>query len=95
MARSGRRDDLAPRFALGGLGFECARAFVRQGSSLIGMVVAGGVAPLDCDEHPRGLHELDAAAREAVLRTLPHVAAAVATASRTSRSPAAQHRGES
>jgi excisionase family DNA binding protein len=41
--------DLIPRFGPSEFGFLCARAFVRQESRLLGMVIAGGVAP---DEWP-------------------------------------------
>lgn len=37
--------DLVPRFGPSEFGFLCARAFVRRGSELLGMVIAGGVAP--------------------------------------------------
>ena len=39
--------DLAPRFRPGQLGFECARAFIRNGTTLVGMVLVGGIAPID------------------------------------------------
>jgi excisionase family DNA binding protein len=67
--------DLAPRFLLGPQGFECARAFIRAGSSLVGMVLAGGVAPAGDGPDRRDLHQLDPAARQAVLRALPRIAA--------------------
>jgi excisionase family DNA binding protein len=41
--------DLVPRFGTSEFGFLCARAFVRRGSELLGMVIAGGVAT---DEWP-------------------------------------------
>lgn len=65
--------DLRPRFQRGALGFECARALVRDGSRLVGMVLAGGVAPQD--EPGDGRYVLDAAQRERVLTTLPKIAA--------------------
>lgn len=71
--------DLSPRFAPGTLGFECARAFIRQGRELIGMVLIGGVAP----EHGSaadGLTHLDASERATVLATLPVIARAIAGA---------------
>jgi excisionase family DNA binding protein len=39
--------DLVPRFGPSDFGFLCARAFVRRGSELLGMVIAGGVAPAE------------------------------------------------
>lgn len=39
--------DLVPRFGPSEFGFLCARAFVRRGAELMGMVIAGGVAPDD------------------------------------------------
>lgn len=65
--------DLAPRFVEGPLGFECARAFIRSGASLVGMVLAGGVAPAGCDVPD--LYHLDADRRRLVLDLLPRVAA--------------------
>lgn len=70
--------DLEPRFHRGALGFECARAFVRVGSELVGMVVAGGVAPAG-DPAP-GLHRLSDDGRRAVLAALPRVAATLSRA---------------
>jgi excisionase family DNA binding protein len=37
--------DLGPRFTGSHLGLECARAFIRTGSELTAMLIAGGVAP--------------------------------------------------
>jgi excisionase family DNA binding protein len=37
--------DLIPRFEPSEFGFLCARAFIRRDSRLLGMVIAGGVAP--------------------------------------------------
>ncbi|HAX82378.1 MAG TPA: hypothetical protein DCY40_07425 [Actinobacteria bacterium] len=37
--------DLVPRFGPSEFGFLCARAFVRRDTRLLGMVIAGGVAP--------------------------------------------------
>jgi excisionase family DNA binding protein len=66
--------DLAPRFRTGHLGFQCARAFIRSGPRLIGMVLGGGVpaprGPAD------GLWDLDETQRSRVLEILPRVAAA-------------------
>jgi len=67
--------DFEPQFLTGQLGFQCARAYIRSGTSLVGMVLAGGVAPPgnDSDE----LYHLDAAQRSRVLAALPKVAAAL------------------
>ena len=70
--------DFSPRFQQASLGFECARVFVRSGSELVGMVLAGGVAPQG--EHATGLHELSAEQRQAVLEALPRVSAALSKA---------------
>ncbi len=76
--------DFEPRFRLGHLGFECARAYIRSGDRLVGMVLAGGVAP---DGAPAGspdgadLYHLDDEQRRQVLRTLPLVAAVLSRAS--------------
>lgn len=64
--------DLAPRFRPGALGFDCARAFIRNGTELTGMVLAG-VTP-----------DLDDSRRASVLDALPRVAAAIAAAAHTS-----------
>jgi excisionase family DNA binding protein len=66
--------NLEPTFRTGVLGFECARSYLRHGASLVGMVLAGGVAaePHDADD---GLYHLDEAARQRVLAVLPRVAA--------------------
>jgi excisionase family DNA binding protein len=70
--------DFTPRFRAGSLGFECARVFVRNGSELVGMVLAGGVAPRG---EPRdGLHHLDDAQRDAVLAALPTISAVLSRA---------------
>jgi excisionase family DNA binding protein len=65
--------DLQPQFAVGAHGFECARAFVRSGSSLVGMVLAGGIAPPDAPADD--LYVLDGDSRRQVLSALPKVAA--------------------
>lgn len=39
--------DLVPRFAPSHLGLLCARSYVRVGSELRGIILAGGIAPLD------------------------------------------------
>lgn len=67
--------DFEPQFHTGLLGFDCARAFIRSGSSLVGMVLAGGVAPPGNDSGE--LFQLDAAQRSHVLRALAKVAAAL------------------
>src|SRR6266567_8350231 len=36
--------DFEPKFFTGLLGFECARTYIRSGRTLVGMVLAGGVA---------------------------------------------------
>jgi len=71
--------DFEPRLAVGVLGFECARAFVRHGTSLVGMVLAGGIAP--AGGPAAGLYELDDAGRGRVLAALPRVAATLSRAS--------------
>jgi len=77
--------DFSPHFQRASLGFECARVFVRSGSELVGMVLAGGVAPEG--EHAEGLHELTAEQRQAVLDALPRVSAALSRAADSARSP--------
>ena len=47
--------DLVPRFGPSEFGFLCARAFVRRDTRLLGMVIAGGVAP---DEWPPAAEEV-------------------------------------
>ena len=79
--------DLTPRFQQGTLGFECARAFIRRGSTLVGMVLAGGVsASPDAGAEP-DLYHLDLAQRERVLGALPRIAAAISTSPRTGANP--------
>jgi excisionase family DNA binding protein len=79
--------EFAPTFRAGPHGFECARALVREGNQLVGMVLAGGVArltPEDVPEPSDGLYHLTAAARGALLAALPRVAATISrVASRT------------
>lgn len=41
----GEQIDLEPRFAASHLGFLCARSFIRLGTTLVGMVIVGGVGP--------------------------------------------------
>lgn len=67
--------DLEVRFRLGHLDFECARAFIRSGTELIGMVIAGGVAAHD--SNTPGLYRLSTKERQRVLTVLPKVAAAI------------------
>lgn len=67
--------DLSPRLRKGGLGFECARVFIRHEHTLVGMVLAGGISPAG-DPHP-DFHHLDDVARRRLLDTLPTVAALV------------------
>jgi excisionase family DNA binding protein len=75
--------DFAPRFQAGHLGFECARVFLRAGSELVGMVLAGGVAPQG--SAVPGLHHLDATARQVVLDALPKVSAVLSRSALPSR----------
>jgi excisionase family DNA binding protein len=71
--------DLTPRFQEGALGFECARAFIRHGSTLVGMVLAGGVSPSTDPSIDPDLFHLDDAGRRRVLDALPRIAAAIST----------------
>jgi excisionase family DNA binding protein len=64
---------LAPRFQLGRHGFLCAHSLVRDGTTLVAMVLAGGIAP-DAAQEPDLFH-LDADQRRRVLETLPRTAA--------------------
>jgi excisionase family DNA binding protein len=70
--------DFEPQFHTGLLGFQCARAYIRSGSSLVGMVLAGGVAPPGSDSDE--LYHLDPVQRSRVLAALPKVAAALSRA---------------
>jgi excisionase family DNA binding protein len=63
---------LAPRFTSSRHGFLCAHSLIRQATTLVGMVLAGGVAPEGDDE---GLFHLEEHDRHRVLETLPRVAA--------------------
>ncbi len=79
----------APAFRVGPHGFECARALVRDGNQLVGMVLAGGVAqgdwPPDSERDVTdGLYHLTATDRAVLLSALPRVAA---TISRIARHP--------
>ena len=70
--------DLAPRFVAAEPGFVCARTFIRSGSTLIGMVLAGGVSAAgEADAGSQQFHHLDDRQRRRVLRALPRVAAAL------------------
>jgi excisionase family DNA binding protein len=71
-----RRSDIVPRFHRGALGFDCAAAFIRAGDRLVGLVIAGGIAPVD--EPAPDVHVLTKAQRSLVLESLPRIAAAVA-----------------
>lgn len=51
----GGQYDLEPRLRPSHLGFLCARAYLRDGNELSGMVIAGGVAP---DEWPPSIDEV-------------------------------------
>jgi excisionase family DNA binding protein len=66
--------DFEPRFTASHLGFQCARALVRSGPQLIGMVLAGGIAAPGAGA-AEGLYALTDAERQRVLRLLPRVAA--------------------
>lgn len=70
------RSDVVPRFHRGALGFECAAAFIRAGDRLVGLVIAGGIAP--AEEPAPDVHVLTKAQRSLVLESLPRIAAAVA-----------------
>ena len=59
--RLGEEIDLEPHFVPSHLGFLCARSFIRIGTSLVGMVIVGGVAP-EC--WPPSGAEMDAVAAE-------------------------------
>ncbi len=81
--------DFAPRFQLGVLGFECARALVRNGIHLVGLVVAGGVAPLteSLGKPTDGCYVLSEEQRRLVLTTLPKVAARLSSATTRQSAP--------
>jgi excisionase family DNA binding protein len=67
--------EFEPRLRVGVHGFECARVLIRDGNHLVGMVLAGGIAPAGVDADD--LYHLDATARQALLAALPRVAAAL------------------
>jgi excisionase family DNA binding protein len=64
---------LAPRLQPGRFGFLCAHSFVRRGTSLVAMVLAGGIAPAGSDDPD--LFHLDVDRHALVLETLPRTAA--------------------
>lgn len=64
---------LAPRWQPAVHGFLCAHSLVRSGSSLVAMVLAGGITPDDVDDPE--LLALDPGRRQVVLDTLPRTAA--------------------
>lgn len=70
--------DFEPRFHIGQLGFQCARAYIRSGTSLVGMVLAGGIAPPGSDDDD--LYHLDPAQLSRVLAALPKIAASLSRA---------------
>lgn len=72
----GQSLDLVPRFHLGPLGFECAAAFIRASDRLLGLVVVGGIAPIDAPAPD--VYVLDEIERQHTLAALPRIAAAVA-----------------
>lgn len=67
--------DFDIRFHTGPLNFDCARAFIRVGPQLIGMLVGGGIDPSGDD--PRALYRLTAEGRTRVLAALPMIAAKI------------------
>ena len=70
--------EFEPQFKTGLLGFECARAYIRSGTSLVGMVLAGGLAPAGNDSTE--LYQLDDGQRARVLAALPKIATALSRA---------------
>lgn len=72
--------EFTPRLEVGSHGFACARSFVREGNELVGLVVAGGIAPEGTDRAgavDAGLYFLDERARARLLTELPRIAAAI------------------
>lgn len=67
--------DFEPHLVLGSHGFECARVYIREGSRLVGMVLAGGILPTD--SNTSGLYVLDGEARAHLLAALPRVATTI------------------
>jgi excisionase family DNA binding protein len=90
--------ELEARFADGAHGFECAHTFVRRGTRLVGMVLAGGVSA-DTDASA-DFFVLDETSRRRVLDTLPKVARALSQATvpelvhTGAGAPSTHHRGE-
>jgi excisionase family DNA binding protein len=64
---------LAPHLQLGRHGFLCAHSLVRQGTTLVAMVLAGGIAPPGAEDPD--LFHLDDDQRRRVLESLPRTAA--------------------
>ncbi len=52
--------ELQPSLRPSHFGFLCARAYIRSGFELVGMVIAGGVAPREWPPSPTGLEEIAA-----------------------------------
>lgn len=63
--RFGEDQEFRPRLQDSHLGFRCARAFIRSGHELVGMVIAGGLAPT----HPAATPAPALAAAHGVDRT--------------------------
>lgn len=82
--------DFEPRFRIGAHGFECARAFVRSGSTLVGMVLAGGVAP--AGSTVEGFYLLDGDDRRRVLSALPKVAVSLSQVPPRAERPAGERK---
>lgn len=84
---------LAPRLQPGRFGFLCAHSLVRCGSTLLAMVLAGGIAPEEGatpdGNDASGLFHLDGEERHIVLETLPRTAALL---SRIAEDRAHRHR---
>lgn len=70
-----------PEFEIGEAGFECARAFIRSGRELTGMVLAGGVSPRDSRDPD--LYLLTDEERNRVLHALPRIATAISRSTST------------
>ncbi len=56
----GQTIDLEPKFTPSHLGLLCARAFIRVGAELKGMVVVGGIAPNNWPPSPRQVQKIAA-----------------------------------
>ena len=65
--------DVHPRFVPSHLGFLCARAFIRVGNELVGMVIVGGVTP---KTWPPPVERLEAIAEEFAMAPEPLIAKA-------------------